>query len=948
MAGCSRFHYLSRADRDAYGIVAEKSAFTPWSPPAGFDIVPDPRSRLFDPTPIDDPLLPVPAPQLYKYQLPDPIGPSRREPLPAPPEFPPPVLPPPADEQLSQNAPAVIQLASYSTAGDEPLVSPVTSGVRAAFDGTGVESRSSAVVHAQAIEEPLPAPGALPEIQLTPVPIPETAWERIPQKCTVRMFEFASLRDEFAQSFGHEPTAEQRDPCRKLTLENIVELALLNSREYQTQKELLYRAALRLTFERYRFDLKFSGQRGTNSAEIDYRHTRTQANGTVNTLSLPSTLQADKVLLTGGDLIARLANDIVLTFDGPDGFTSDLSSELFAQVSQTVFQRDIRFELLTQGERNVVYAARDFARFRKILFTSLAEQYYNLLRTYRQVEIDSLNYFTLVRALAQGREEFRVGLVPRVQVDQIEQNSLSALISLIGTCNRLERDLDRLKLRIGLPTETRINLDLSELEGLTLGDEIGVASQLVQRVRDQLLAEAALETPDRARLLETAIELIVRMQESFNLTRRLGGESIDFAALARLQARLRVDAARLRVRERRIELAIDSADPTAPAIRLLLRNLELAEALLQLLDRQHDLGEIVGLPETTLMPFVQAREELAVRVDGLQAQIDEALVNLELDSLAPLVDDAEQVRADAEQAVRDADQALGLDSDALIEEVELQATLEQVEGLLEQSGRLLQRVGEGLAPVEISVDDAMLTALVLRIDLMNERGFLADDWRHIKLAGDALRSILNFSASQTLEDFNFEESETRLRMTFDAPLNRRAERNLFREALIDYQVARRALMEQEDQIKFAVRNDLRNLSLSREQYDLGVASAALAFERVASTRLQLRLGVAGVKARDFLEAQTAYVSALSTVASRHIEYILGRTQLFLDLELMQVDGFGFWPELYDEQFQPTPVYQPPTGQYLPYGDLAPDVHYSRRMRRMLNVPFGEPAIFDQP
>ena len=99
----------------------------------------------------------------------------------------------------------------------------------------------------------------------------------------------------------------------------------------------------------------------------------------MNTLDIPTTVTADKVLATGGDLLARFANDVVLTFNGPDGFAADIGSELLLDVSQSVFQRDVVFERLTQAERDVVYAAREFARDRKTLFTTLARQYYNLL-----------------------------------------------------------------------------------------------------------------------------------------------------------------------------------------------------------------------------------------------------------------------------------------------------------------------------------------------------------------------------------------------------------------------------------------------------------------------------------------------------------------------------------------------------------------------------------------
>ena len=115
------------------------------------------------------------------------------------------------------------------------------------------------------------------------------------------------------------------------------------------------------------------------------------------------------------------------------------------------------------AERNVVYAARDFARFRKQFFVDFAARYYARLRDFRQIEIESQNYFSLVRAFNQSEAEYRAGLVPRVQVDQVEQDLLSGRRNLISVCNNLEQQLDSLKIEMGLPTETPINIDLTEL-----------------------------------------------------------------------------------------------------------------------------------------------------------------------------------------------------------------------------------------------------------------------------------------------------------------------------------------------------------------------------------------------------------------------------------------------------------------------------------------------------
>ena len=115
-----------------------------------------------------------------------------------------------------------------------------------------------------------------------------------------------------------------------------------------------------------------------------------------------------------------------------------------------------------------------------------------------------------------------------------------------------------------------------------------------------------------------------------------------------------------------------------------------------------------------------------------------------------------------------------------------------------------------------------------------------------------------------------------------------------------------------------------------------------------ATELQLRLGVQGIRARDFLESQQAYISALSGVASQHITFILARMQLFLDLELLTVDSNDFWKDLYDESVQPQPRLQPPLPDEPAYGRLTPRLKHSKRIRRMLDVPRGQPQIIAPP
>jgi hypothetical protein len=352
----------------------------------------------------------------------------------------------------------------------------------------------------------------------------------------------------------------------------------------------------------------------------------------------------------------------------------------------------------------------------------------------------------------------------------------------------------------------------------------------------------------------------------------------------------------------------------------------------------------------------ETRESIERQVSAIRRELEEALESLEVRRIPELVRSAEVQLAAARRAVHNGDALLMLPDGDETDDEALQRTRDDIAELLALSSALPGEEVHGLRPVEIGMDEAMLAALVARLDLMNERGFLADDWRQIKLAADDLRSILVLQATQRIRtendqnrpfDFTFDDSETRLRATFDAPLNRRAQRNNFRERLLDYQAGRRRLMELEDTIKQDVRNDLRGLDLIREQYTLGVASAALAYERVASTELQLRLEVEGISTRDFLEAQTAFSQSLSVVAGQHLSFLVTRAQLFLDLELLELDTNGFWPPVSDETLPPTPIFDFPPDGWPPYGHLPAGVHYSDEVERMLSVPAGEPSIWTE-
>ncbi|MEZ6115391.1 MAG: TolC family protein [Pirellulaceae bacterium] len=1000
--GCSRTKYRLNADQDAYCVLQQKTLGTPWSPEMNYSVYPRPDSRLYDPSCVDDPALPVPAPQLYAYNLPalpqrDPARfksasperaretdqanqsqqtdpnrfpsgrqaesakaidsspateqsgnpestiPDAPEP-PSPPADPTPsVLTPPDNVNKSSNRFKAVSYQSDKQPDNQEAITPL------------IASDNSNVIDSLQQEDE-DAVSSLSDDELledTVVnrkrPIPEDYWAEVPIQCLRRMIEFDTVIAEYKDTFTDEPSDALFDDSPRLSLEDIIELTLLNSRELQSQKEALYRSALGLTLERFDYQLRPSF--GNNGTAVNYSHNR---NGglTVNNLSIPTNFQLQRMLYTGGDFLARFANSVLLTFNGPQGFSSDVSSELLFSFSQAILQRDVQLENLTQAERNVVYAARDYMRFRKQLFVSQASRYYSLIRQYRQIEIESQNYFTLVREFNQREEEFNAGQTSRIQVDQIEQQVINGRRGLLSTCTNLENSMDDLKLQIGLPTEQMINLDLTELQLLTLRDELAVNSELIDRVRKRLNLALSADEPSQATLLSTSTSLIERMLDSIRIREELEDPVGDAKPLRELLILTQIETARIVVREANADLDEELNSESSNAETVLQRRMNVLTESANMLRLQLELINEIPLSDQAIAEAQALYDPLVDRIVDLSRELRGSLTEMD-EHTGRTGPAAEALQRDVAMAVESLDQAIGIDHDDMTAEEELQQTVKLTNELLSTSSSFLISETGGLVPVEIDMDDAMMTALVQRFDLMNERGTLADDWRQIKYAGDDLRSVLNLQASQSIRtrrdvnrpfNFTFDESTTSLRLQFDAPLNRQAQRNNYRNTLINYQASLRRLMQLEDTIKLEVRRDLRALALGREQYVNDIASAALAYERVVSTELELRLGIGNVASRDFLEAQNSYINALSNVASQHISYVVDRLNLFLDLESLTVDDTGLWPQMYEEQLQPLPAYQFPDYALPAYGSLHPCLKYSKCIRRMEQVPPGVAMI----
>lgn len=248
--------------------------------------------------------------------------------------------------------------------------------------------------------------------------------------------------------------------------ERAVELGLLNSREYRWEVENLYLVALALSLERFEFDTQWSLTNSTYydglGKSISGRFPRES-----RLLTARTDLGLTRAFASGGQLLVDFADTFVWEFAGTDSNAafSNLSVSLVQPILRGAF-RDVRLESLTQAERNVLYAVRDYARFRKQFYFAVVsgdDGYLSLLLQLQAIRNLEANLESLRLNLRAHEALATAGIVSLIQVDQVFQSYQAGRLRLIRARNDWETSLDRYKIRLGLPPDLDLKLDNSRL-----------------------------------------------------------------------------------------------------------------------------------------------------------------------------------------------------------------------------------------------------------------------------------------------------------------------------------------------------------------------------------------------------------------------------------------------------------------------------------------------------
>lgn len=339
------------------------------------------------------------------------------------------------------------------------------------------------------------------------------AGEALSGEVLAAMLEGLPKRDEEGPAFQGDGGSELGSA--KLSLEQALRLAVRNNRTYQNRKESLYLEALSLTLDRHDFAPIFSAvaggayNRSTTDIETASRFSEavTAAGGIIagienitgqpaqlltdyqqavatlggqlgldepeleianeRSVSGQTSLGASWLMRTGATFAVNLTSDFLRFITGDPRTAS--SSALSASIAQPLLRgagRKVVEEQLTQAERDVLYALRDFTRFRKTFVVDVCSDYYQVLQNRDRVRNSYQSYQSFQQTVDRERALAGEGRRTQAELGRLEQALLNNENDWIDSLRRYRQALDNFKIALGLTTDAQVVLDDRELDEL--------------------------------------------------------------------------------------------------------------------------------------------------------------------------------------------------------------------------------------------------------------------------------------------------------------------------------------------------------------------------------------------------------------------------------------------------------------------------------------------------
>ncbi|NLH41046.1 MAG: TolC family protein [Planctomycetes bacterium] len=262
------------------------------------------------------------------------------------------------------------------------------------------------------------------------------------------------------------------------------------------------------------------------------------------------------------------------------------------------------------------------------------------------------------------------------------------------------------------------------------------------------------------------------------------------------------------------------------------------------------------------------------------------------------VDQAEQSELNAKDSLLRTQQAY----EQRLDEFKIRLALPTDADVVLDQNELKSLEEAGITQPAYTLAEALDAAFAQRLDLANSIDSVEDAQRKVLVAANGLGADLNLVASARANSgdgtefsrIQFQRGDYSLGVEAGLPLDRKAERNAYREALIALEQQRREYENDLDSIKLDVRQAYRKLQEEAESYVTQRKSLDLARQRVAVSPLLWEAGRANT--RDLLESQDALLLAQNSLTAALVDHTIAKLNFFRDIGVLQVRPDGMWEE----------------------------------------------------
>ncbi len=319
-----------------------------------------------------------------------------------------------------------------------------------------------------------------------------------------------------------------------LTLDDCLDVAFRNSRDFQERKETLFLAALDLANTRR--DWNWTLVTGDETAQIEAARFGNSHGLDSDTASGEGNVSLTRRFFDGGVLV--MAASLSFATDFLSSASTPVDSLLDANFTQPLLRgawRGIAYEDQYRRERDFLISVFGYERFTQTFAVQVLTQYYAVLQQRDQLRNDRMNIERLQDTATVTRVLVRGGQRSRIEADQAEQNLIQAQVRFQQRQQSYQDALDAFKIFLGLPIEARVVLnypealnELNEAGPQPIPFEGDEAIRLALRTRPDVLERRA-DVRDAERDVELAADDFLPALDLVTGVSAAGSDDQEFA-----------------------------------------------------------------------------------------------------------------------------------------------------------------------------------------------------------------------------------------------------------------------------------------------------------------------------------------------------------------------------------------------------------------------------------